>query len=178
MQKATLGGGCFWCVEAVFLAVNGVNDVISAYAGGDSPNPSYRDICTGKSGHAEVIQITFNEDIVDFGTLLDIFFTIHNPTTLNRQGADRGTQYRSVIFYHDENQKTIARKSLQDADASDLWPDPIVTELNAMEKFYQAENYHKDYLARVGDRNPYCTFVVKPKVDKFKEEFKDKLKDY
>ena len=109
---------------------------------------------------------------------MEVFWRTHNPTTPNRQGNDVGPQYRSVIFYHDENQKTIARKSLQDTDASDLWPDPIVTELNAMEKFYQAENYHKDYLARVGDRNPYCTFVVKPKVDKFKEEFKDKLKDY
>ena len=170
MQQATLGGGCFWCVESVFLAVNGVSDVISAYSGGLSPNPTYRDICTGESGHVEVIQITFDEDIVDFGTLLDIFFTVHNPTTLNRQGADRGTQYRSVIFYHNDEQKQIAEDIM--SELSTQFRDPIVTELSPLEIVYKAEEYHQNYFGK-NPSDGYCNAVAAPKVDKFKEKFSD-----
>jgi peptide-methionine (S)-S-oxide reductase len=173
MQQATLGGGCFWCVESVFLAVNGVSDVISAYSGGLSPNPTYRDICTGESGHVEVIQITFDEDIVDFGTLLDIFFTVHNPTTLNRQGADRGTQYRSVIFYHNDEQKQIAEDIM--SELSTQFRDPIVTELSPLEIVYKAEEYHQNYFGK-NPSDGYCNAVAAPKVDKFKEKFSDLVK--
>ena len=176
-ELATLGTGCFWCTEAVFDTLKGVESVFSGYSGGHIVNPTYEQICTKTTGHAEVVQIKFDPTIITFEELLEVFWRTHNPTTPNQQGNDVGPQYRSVIFYHDDNQKMIAEKSLQEADASDLWPNPIVTEMNPMEKFYQAEDYHKDYLARVGDRNPYCTFVVKPKVEKFKKEFKDKLKD-
>ena len=131
MQQATFGGGCFWCTEAVFQELKGVEKVVSGYSGGNVPgHPTYREICSGLTGHAEVVQIAFDANVISYEDILVIFMTTHDPTTLNRQGADKGTQYRSVIYYHDENQKTIARKSLQDTDASDLWPDPIVTELN------------------------------------------------
>lgn len=176
-ELATLGTGCFWCTEAVFDTLKGVESVFPGYSGGHVENPTYEQICEKTTGHAEVVQIKFDPEVISFEELLEVFWRTHNPTTPNRQGNDVGPQYRSAIFYHDENQKVIAEKSLKEADASDLWPDPIVTEMNTFEKFYQAEDYHKDYLARVGDRNPYCTFVVKPKVDKFKKEFKDKLKD-
>lgn len=176
-ELATLGTGCFWCTEAVFDTLKGVESVFPGYSGGHVENPTYEQICTKTTGHAEVVQIKFDPTVISFEELLKVFWRTHNPTTPDRQGNDVGPQYRSAIFYHDENQKAIAEKSLQEADASDLWPDPIVTEMNPLEKFYQAEDYHKDYMARVGDRNPYCTFVVKPKVEKFKKEFKDKLKD-
>lgn len=176
-ELATLGTGCFWCTEAVFDTLKGVDSVYPGYSGGHVENPTYEQVCEKTTGHAEVVQIKFDPEVITFEELLDVFWRTHNPTTPNRQGNDVGPQYRSAIFYHDENQKAVAEKSLQEADASDLWPDPIVTELNPFEKFYQAEDYHKDYLARVGDRNPYCTFVVKPKVEKFKKEFKDKLKE-
>ncbi len=176
-ELATLGTGCFWCTEAVFDTLKGVESVFPGYSGGHVENPTYEQICTKTTGHAEVVQIKFDPTVISFEELLEVFWRTHNPTTPDRQGNDVGPQYRSAIFYHDENQKAIAEKSLQEADASDLWPDPIVTEMNPLEKFYQAEDYHKDYMARVGGRNPYCTFVVKPKVEKFKKEFKDKLKD-
>jgi peptide-methionine (S)-S-oxide reductase len=176
-ELATLGTGCFWCTEAVFDTLKGVESVFPGYSGGHVVNPTYEQICEKTTGHAEVVQIKFDPTVISFEELLEVFWRTHNPTTPNQQGNDVGPQYRSAIFYHDENQKAIAEKSLQEADASDLWPDPIVTEMNPLEKFYQAEDYHKDYMARVGDRNPYCTFVVKPKVEKFKKEFKDKLKD-
>jgi peptide-methionine (S)-S-oxide reductase len=176
-ELATLGTGCFWCTEAVFDTLKGVESVFPGYSGGHVVNPTYEQICEKTTGHAEVVQIKFDPTVISFEELLEVFWRTHNPTTPNRQGNDVGPQYRSAIFYHDDNQKLIAEKSMKEADASDLWPDPIVTEMNQFEKFYQAEDYHKDYLARVGDRNPYCTFVVKPKVEKFKKEFKDKLKD-
>ena len=176
-ELATLGTGCFWCTEAVFDILKGVESVFPGYSGGHVVNPTYEQICEKTTGHAEVVQIKFDPTVISFEELLEVFWRTHNPTTPNQQGNDVGPQYCSAIFYHDENQKAIAEKSLQEADVSDLWPDPIVTEMNPLEKFYQAEDYHKDYMARVGDRNPYCTFVVKPKVEKFKKEFKDKLKD-
>ena len=175
-ELATLGTGCFWCTEAVFDTLKGVESVFPGYSGGHVENPTYEQICEKNTGHAEVVQIKFDPAVISFEELLEVFWRTHNPTTPNRQGNDVGPQYRSAIFYHDENQKAIAEKSLKEADTSDLWPDTIVTEMNRFEKFYQAEDYHKDYAARVGDRNPYCTFVVKPKVEKFKKEFKDKLK--
>ena len=177
LSTATLGTGCFWCTEAVFQSLKGVLSALPAYSGGHVENPTYEQVCSKTSGHAEVVQIEFDAEVISFEELLDVFWRTHNPTTLNQQGNDKGPQYRSVIFYHNEEQKAIAEQSLKEADASDLWPDPIVTEVSAFEKVYIAEDYHKDYLARVGDRNPYCTFVVKPKVEKFKKEFKDKLKD-
>jgi peptide-methionine (S)-S-oxide reductase len=173
MQIATLGGGCFWCVEAVFLAVKGVDKVVSAYAGGYTENPSYRDICTGETNHAEVIQITFDENIVDFGTLLEVFFTIHDPTTLNRQGADRGTQYRSVIYYHNNEQKEIAQDIIN--EKASAFRDPIVTELTALPEIYIAESYHQNYFGK-NPTDGYCNAVAAPKVDKFRTKFSDLVK--
>lgn len=176
IKIATLGTGCFWCTEAVFESLNGVESAVPGYTGGHVENPTYEQICTKTTGHAEVVHITYDADVISFEELLEVFWRTHNPTTPNQQGNDVGPQYRSSIFYHNEKQKEIAENSLKEADASNLWPNPIVTELNVFEKFYPAEDYHRNYLARVGDRNPYCTFVVKPKVEKFKKEFKDKLK--
>ena len=176
MKIATLGTGCFWCTEAVFESLKGVASAYPGYTGGHVENPTYEQICTKTTGHAEVVHITYDESIISFEELLEVFWRTHNPTTPNQQGNDVGPQYRSSIFYHNEKQKEIAQASLKETDASDMWPNPIVTELNQFEKFYPAEDYHRNYAARVGDRNPYCTFVVKPKVDKFKKEFKDKLK--
>lgn len=176
LSTATLGTGCFWCTEAIFQSLKGVDSALPGYSGGHVDNPTYEQVCAKTTGHAEVVHIKYDAEVISFEELLDVFWRTHNPTTLNRQGNDVGPQYRSVIFYHDDEQKRIAEASMKEIDASDLWPDPIVTEISAFEKVYIAEDYHKDYLARVGDRNPYCTFVVKPKVDKFKKEFKDKLK--
>jgi len=170
LKTATFGGGCFWCTEAVYLRVRGVTDVTSGYMGGKTKNPTYRDICTGQTGHAEVIQITFNPEVIDYGTLLDVFFHTHDPTTLNRQGNDVGTQYRSVVFYHSEAQKAAAEKVKATVDSSGVWSDPIVTEISAAEKFYPAEKYHQDYY----DNNPqqgYCRFVINPKLDKFRKRY-------
>jgi len=175
-ELATLGTGCFWCTEAIFKSLKGVESVLPGYSGGHVENPTYEQVCAKTTGHAEVVQIQYDADVITFEELLDVFWRTHNPTTPNQQGNDKGPQYRSSIFYHNEEQKGIAEQSFKEADASDLWPNPIVTELNTFEKFYAAEDYHKDYLDRVGDRNPYCTFVVKPKVAKFKKAFKDKLK--
>ena len=176
MEVATLGTGCFWCTEAVFDSLKGVESVYPGYSGGHVVNPTYEQVCAKTTGHAEVVQIKFDPKVIFYEELLDVFWRTHNPTTPNQQGNDKGPQYRSAIFYHNEEQQLAVEKSLVAADTSDLWADPIVTELNAFEKFYVAEDYHKDYLARVGDRNSYCTYVVKPKVEKFKMEFKDKLK--
>jgi peptide-methionine (S)-S-oxide reductase len=162
-ELATMGGGCFWCTEAVLERLPGVKKVISGYAGGKTVNPSYEDICTGTTGHAEVIQVEFDPAVITYEKLLDVFFEAHDPTTLNRQGADEGTQYRSVIFYHNEEQQKAAGRAKLAAQA--IWPDPIVTEIAALPKFYPAEGYHQDYF-RKNPNQGYCTFVIKPKMKK------------
>jgi peptide-methionine (S)-S-oxide reductase len=170
---ATIGGGCFWCVEAVYQELNGVQKVESGYAGGHVSNPTYREICTGTTGHAEVAQITYNPGMVSFEEILEVFFTVHDPTTLNRQGNDVGTQYRSVIYYHNSEQKAIAEAAK--SAASELWEDPIVTQIAPLDKFYKAEEYHQNYF-RDNPSQSYCVYVVGPKVKKFREKFKAKLK--
>lgn len=175
-EIATLGTGCFWCTEAIFQKLQGVHSVLPGYIGGHVENPTYEQVCSKTTGHAEVIQIVYDPKEITFEELLEVFWRSHDPTTLNRQGNDVGPQYRSGIFYHNENQKQIAEKSLKEADSSDLWPDPIVTEVTAATTFYSAGDYHTNYFERVGSSNPYCTFVVAPKVEKFKKNFSDKLK--
>ncbi len=175
MEKATIGGGCFWCVEAVFQRLEGVEQVVSGYAGGKVKDPTYREICYGKTGHAEVVQITFDPSIISYQELLEVFFATHNPTTLNRQGNDVGTQYRSVIFYHTEEQKQIAEAVKNAVDASGEWDDPVVTEISALPEFYNAEDYHQNYF-NDNSNAPYCQFVVKPKVDKLRKSYREKLK--
>ena len=176
LATATLGTGCFWCTEAAFQKLAGVHTVVSGYSGGHVENPTYEEVCAKPTGHAEVVQITFDPTQLSYAELLDVFWRTHDPTTPNRQGNDVGPQYRSAIFFHDAEQEAIARRSFAETDASDLWPNPLVTEISSFEVFYPAEDYHQKYFERVGGRNPYCTFVVKPKVDKFKKAFKDKLK--
>ena len=172
-EKATLGGGCFWCLEAIYLDVIGVSKVTSGYAGGASENPSYEQVCSGRTGHAEVVQIEYDPAVISYDDLLTIFWRIHDPTTLNRQGADVGTQYRSIILTHDESQTAAAGRSL--AEAQDLYGDPITTQIEALQTFYPAEAYHDDYYRR--NRNqPYCRAVIDPKVKKFRKSFADKLK--
>jgi peptide-methionine (S)-S-oxide reductase len=175
MELATFGSGCFWCTEAIFLNVKGVEKVESGYSGGKVKNPTYREVCSGLTGHAEVIQVTYDPKVVSYDELLEIFWQTHDPTTLNRQGADEGTQYRSVVFYHNDEQKTLAagyKKKLTEAKAFD---DPIVTEISPFTIFYKAEDYHQNYYNLNGSA-PYCSFVIKPKLDKFKKVFKEKLK--
>jgi peptide-methionine (S)-S-oxide reductase len=162
---ATLGGGCFWCVEAVYQRVEGVIQVKPGYAGGHIKNPTYKEICTGNTGHAEVAQLTFDNKIITYEQILNVFWQAHDPTTLNRQGNDKGTQYRSVIFYHDEKQKEIAMNSLKNADKSNYWPDPIVTEITEINSYSDAEDYHNNYY-NDNKNQPYCMFVIKPKLDK------------
>lgn len=174
-ELATLGGGCFWCLEAVYQQLEGVESVVSGYAGDSKELANYRDVCSGMTKHAEVIQISFDPEKVTFEEILKVFWTIHDPTTLNRQGNDVGPQYRSVIFYHDENQKTLAENSVKNTAAS-IWDAPITTEVSPLEEFFPAENYHQNYYDKTGSRNPYCTFVITPKVTKFKKQFADKLK--
>ncbi len=169
---ATLGGGCFWCVEIMYQDLQGVLKVESGYSGGRSVNPTYQEICTGRSGHAEVIQVTFDPSLLSYREILDVFFTIHDPTTLNRQGNDRGTQYRSVIFYHSEDQKIIASESKIAAQA--LWESPIVTEISLLENFYPAESYHQNYF-KDNPNQPYCSIVIAPKVRKFRDKYRSKL---
>ncbi|HEX8476033.1 MAG TPA: peptide-methionine (S)-S-oxide reductase MsrA [Pyrinomonadaceae bacterium] len=175
MEVATLGGGCFWCVEAVFDELKGVERVESGYSGGQVENPSYRQVCAGTTGHAEVIQITFDPQVVTFREILEIFFTVHNPTTLNRQGADVGTQYRSVIFYHDETQRAIAQEVINEINAAKTWDAPVVTEVAPFEKFYEAEDYHQEYF-RMHGTEPYCQMVIAPKMSKFREHYRERLK--
>ncbi len=170
IDTITFGAGCFWCVEAIFQDLKGVANVVSGYAGGTVKNPSYKEVCTGKTGHAEVCQITYNPKIISFTQLLAIFFQAHNPTTLNRQGGDVGTQYRSVIFYHNENQKQIAEKIKAKLNAEKAFEQPIVTEITAYTNFYPAEDYHKDYFELHGEQ-PYCTAIIRPKVAKMKQIF-------
>lgn len=175
-QQATLGAGCFWCVEAIYQRVNGVVAVESGYSGGHVEDPSYNEVTTGKTGHAEVIRFTFDPDVITFEELLEVFWHTHDPTTLNRQGADVGPQYRSVIFYHDEEQKQIAEKSMKRTDESDLWDDPVVTEISPLINYYKAEDYHQNYF----NENPnagYCSVVIAPKLAKFKKDFPHLLQD-
>jgi peptide-methionine (S)-S-oxide reductase len=175
VDTAVLGGGCFWCLEAVFQRLVGVERVVSGYTGGDTENPSYRDVCNGDTGHAEVIQVTFDPAITPFEEILDVFFAMHDPTTLNRQGADVGTQYRSAIFYHSPAQQETAKRRIAELNAAHIWPRPIVTQVVPLERFYQAEDYHQEYF----QNNPaqsYCQAVIAPKVSKFRQKFAAKLK--
>ena len=174
-ETATLGAGCFWCVEAVFQDLRGVQRVISGYTGGETPNPTYREICGGNTGHAEVIQITFDPEVISFEDLLYVFWRTHDPTTLNRQGADTGTQYRSAIFYHSDEQREIAERSKTEADAAGLYSDPIVTEITPASEFYEAELYHQNFYKQNPNQG-YCRVVIDPKVRKLGKEFGDKLK--
>lgn len=172
---ATFGGGCFWCTEAVFDRLRGVEQVVSGYAGGDVKNPSYREVCGGRTGHAEVIQVTYDPDVVSYRTLLEVFFTTHDPTTPNRQGADVGPQYRSIILYHDEAQRETAEAVKAEMDASGVWDAPIVTQVEPLEAFYRAEDYHQDYFRNNPDQ-PYCQVVIEPKVAKLRQRYADQLK--
>ena len=174
-EMATLGAGCFWCVEAIFQDVRGVERVISGYAGGTIVNPTYQQVCIGKTGHAEVAQITFDPSVISYDDILYIFWRTHDPTTLNRQGADVGTQYRSVIFYHTEEQKAIAEQSKRDIETAQLWPKPIVTEIAPLAGFYPAEAYHQNYF-RLNPNQPYCRAVIDPKVQKFRKTFQERLR--
>lgn len=174
-EVATLAGGCFWCLEAVYNDLRGVEKVVSGYSGGRVANPTYEAVTTGKTGHAEVVQIKFDPQVISFKELLEVFFTIHDPTTLNRQGADIGTQYRSAIYYHSPEQKAVAEQTIADITAAKIWNDPIVTEVTKLDAFYQAEEYHQRYY----ERNPnqgYCRMVIEPKVIKFRRQFMSKLK--
>jgi len=175
LELATFGSGCFWCTEAVFEMVNGVNQVIPGYAGGQVINPSYEKVCTGKTGHAEVVQVIFNPEVISYDELLKIFWRTHDPTTLNQQGNDTGTQYRSVIFYHDENQKQIAEKYKTELDKSGAWDVPVVTEIVPYNNFFKAEDYHHNYFKN-NPEQAYCSFVIAPKIEKFEKAFKDVLK--
>jgi len=174
-EVTTLGGGCFWCLEAVFVELRGIEKVESGYSGGRMPDPSYEQVCSGTTGHAEVAQVTFNPNIISFREILQIFFTIHDPTTLNRQGADVGPQYRSVIFYHDEEQKNIAEEMIDGFNSAQIWPNPIVTEVAPLEVFYKAEDYHQEYY-KYNSQQPYCQAVITPKLAKIRKSFAKKLK--
>lgn len=174
-EKATFGAGCFWCVEAIFERVEGVHDVISGYSGGFVENPSYKEVCNGNTGHAEVVQVTYDPEKISYEELLEIFWKTHDPTTLNRQGNDVGPQYRSAVFYHNEEQKKLAEHYKQKLDDANVWENPIVTEISPYENFYIAENYHQEYFENNANQ-PYCAFIIQPKVEKFEKVFKDKLK--
>ncbi len=176
LETATLGGGCFWCTEAVYKELKGVVDVKPGYSGGTIKNPSYKEVCTGRTGHAEVVQITFDPSVVSFSDILEVFFMTHDPTTLNRQGNDVGTQYRSVIFYHSEKQKETAEKVIQLFKEEKVYDKPIVTEVSEFSVFYPAEDYHFDYFEN-NPNQPYCQYVIVPKIEKFRKIFKDQLKD-
>lgn len=174
LETATFAGGCFWCLEAVFELLKGVEKVQSGYAGGRLPNPTYEQVCRGDTGHAEVVQITFDPAVISYGELLEVFFAIHDPTTLNRQGNDSGTQYRSAVFYHSAEQKAEAEKTVARLSAEKVFPHPIVTELAPLDVFYPAEDYHSEYF-RLHPAQPYCQWVIAPKVAKLREKFKGRL---
>ncbi len=174
IEYASLAGGCFWCLEAVFLEMKGVQAVQNGYAGGKRPNPTYEQVCSGATGHAEAVRVTFDPEIVSYKDLLDVFFTIHDPTTLNRQGGDKGTQYRSAVFFESPEQERIARETIVEFDTAKVWDDPIVTEVTALEKFWPAEEYHNNYFA-LNPQNPYCSVVIAPKVSKARKLFLEKL---
>lgn len=175
LEVATLGGGCFWCIEAVFDELKGVEKSVSGYMGGTKDNPTYEEVCTGRTGHAEVINVYFDPKVVSYDDILRVFFHVHDPTTLNRQGNDIGTQYRSVIFYYNDAQKESAKKIIEEIEKSQLWNNKIVTEVTNFARFYPAEDYHQEYY-KLNGRAPYCQFVITPKMKKFRTEFKDKLK--
>ena len=174
-ETATLAGGCFWCLEAIYDELRGIEDVVSGYSGGSVPNPSYEMVCTGTTGHAEVVQITFDSKVISFKQILQVFFTIHDPTTLNRQGPDVGTQYRSAIFYHSPEQKATAEQLIAELEASKVWDHPIVTKVTPFERFYPAEAHHQEYFKRNPDQ-AYCRIVIAPKVAKFRKRYLDELK--
>jgi peptide-methionine (S)-S-oxide reductase len=175
LEIATLGGGCFWCLEAAFEQLEGVESVVSGYAGGRVPNPSYEQVCSGTTGHAEVVQITFDPEVIGYRELLEVFFTIHDPTTLNRQGGDAGTQYRSVIFYHTPEQEAVAKELIEKLGASGIWENPIVTAVEKYQALYPAEEYHQGYYQRNRER-PYCQAVITPKLAKLRKKYLNKLK--
>ncbi len=175
LQTATFGGGCFWCTEAMFKQLIGVEKVVSGYSGGTAETATYEQVCSKTTGHAEVIQLEFDADKISYAELLEVFFSTHDPTTLNRQGNDVGPQYRSAIFYHNEEQKIAAEKAKQEL-APQIWDEPIVTEISPLDGFWSAEAYHHNYYNNTGDRNPYCTFVITPKVSKFRKKFANRLK--
>lgn len=174
-EIAILGAGCFWCIETIFQQLNGVKSVQSGYSGGQIKNPSYKEVCNGTTGHAEVAKIEFDPEIISFTEILEVFWKVHDPTTLNRQGGDIGTQYRSAVFYTSETQKELAEKYKTKLDQSGIYPNPVVTEITAFDVFYPAEDYHNDYYNLHGDEQ-YCRLVIQPKVEKFKKIFRDKLK--
>ena len=175
LQTTVIGGGCFWCTEAIFQMVEGVEKVVSGYAGGSEDTADYKAVCSGLTNHAEVVEITFDPAVINYEDLFKIFFTTHDPTTLNRQGADKGTQYRSVIFYQNEEEKATAEKVMREY-APQVWDDPVVTQLEPLEALYAGEQYHQNYYRKTGDRNPYCTVVITPKVAKFRKLFADRMK--
>ena len=175
-EVATLAGGCFWCLEAVFDELKGVESVESGYMGGTTPNPTYEAVCSGRTGHAEVVQVTFDPAVLSYADLLAVFFTIHDPTTPDRQGNDVGTQYRSAVFYHSPEQQRIAREMVAKLDAQKVWRNPIVTQISPAATFYRAEAEHQEYFARVGAANPYCSYVIEPKVAKFRKQFVERLR--
>lgn len=174
-ETATLGGGCFWCLEAVFAVLKGVERIVSGYAGGVVPGPTYRQVCTGTTGHAEVVEVTFDPEVISFQDLLEVFFVLHDPTTVNRQGADEGTQYRSVILYHTPDQQATAERVITALNAAGLWSAPIVTEVTPLKAFYPAEPYHQEYYAHNPDQ-PYCRAVIEPKLAKLRARFLARLK--
>lgn len=175
LEQATFGSGCFWCTEAVFQNLNGVSKVVSGYTGGQKTNPTYEDICTGQTGHAEVVQIDFDPEVISFNELLLVFFKTHNPTTLNKQGGDEGTQYRSVIFYHSQEQKQQAQLMIDNLEKGLVYEKSIVTEITPISVFYNAEDYHQNYFNQ-NTNKPYCSLVIQPKLNKFAQEFRDKIK--
>ncbi len=174
-KLATFGGGCFWCLEATYQEVNGVTDVASGYAGGHTPTPTYRQVCNGTTGHAEVVQLTYDPSVIEYRDLLEIFFTIHNPTTKDREGPDVGSQYRSIILYHNAEQRETARALINDLESDGVFSDPIVTEIEPLDTFYRAEDRHQDYYKR-NSSQPYCQRVISPKVAKLRKKHADKLK--
>jgi peptide-methionine (S)-S-oxide reductase len=175
LEIITLGGGCYWCVEAVYENLDGVKSVVSGFSGGKIPNPTYEEVCTGTTGHAEVVQITYDKTVTDINEIFKVFFTVHDPTTLNRQGADVGTQYRSVIFYKNAEQKKAAQDIITELNKAKVYDSPIVTKIEPFTKFYKAEDYHQNYYAN-NKNQPYCKMVIQPKIEKFEKVFKTKLK--
>jgi peptide-methionine (S)-S-oxide reductase len=174
-EIATLGGGCFWCIDTIFRELKGVEKVESGYAGGRMPNPTYRDVCSGMTGHAEVVQVTFDPSVLSFRDLLGVFFTVHDPTTPDRQGADVGTQYRSIVLYHSDAQRDTAKQVVDELNAKKVWDDPIVTQVVPFTTFYSAETYHQDYYSQ-NQNQPYCQIVIAPKVAKFRKTYLDRLR--
>jgi len=175
LESATLGGGCFWCLEAIYDDLEGVFEVVSGYSGGHVSDPTYQQVCSGTTGHAEVVQISFDPRVISYRALLEIFFTIHDPTTLNRQGNDIGSQYRSVIFYHDQSQKEIAETVMEEVERQDTWKKPLVTQIMPFEVFYPAEDYHQEYYS-FNTQQPYCQVVITPKIQKFRKRYVSQLK--